>query len=98
MKKILFIHNHKDFSGAARSLAETIGGLKFKYEIYVICPAGSSSSFFSRCKINVINVKGVPRFNHFEIGFYKNLRWLILLREIIFFIYFSFKLFSIKKN
>lgn len=98
MKKILFIHNHKDFSGAARSLAETIEGLKFKYEIYVVCPAGSSSSFFSRCKINVINVKGVPRLNHFEIGYYKNLRWLILLREIMFFIYFSFKLFSLKKK
>lgn len=98
MKKILFIHNHKDFSGAARSLAETIEGLKFKYEIYVICPTGSASSFLSKCKINVINVKGVPRFNHFEIGYYKSLRWLILLRETIFLIYFFFKLFNLKKK
>ena len=98
MKKILFIHNHKDFSGAARSLAETIEGLKFKYEIYVICPTGSASSFLSKCKINVINVKGVPRFNHFEIGYYKSLRWLILLRETILLIYFFFKLFNLKKK
>lgn len=98
MKKILFIHNHKDFSGAARSLAETIEGLKLKHEIYVLCPTGSSSSFFNKCKINVLNIKGVPRFNHFEIGFYNNLRWFILLREIIFFVYFFYKLFSLKKK
>ena len=83
MKKILFIHNHKDFSGAAKSLSETIKTLKLNNEINVVCPMGSSSSFFKDCNINVINVIGVPRFNHFESGYYKGFRWLVLIREIV---------------
>ncbi len=98
MKKILFIHNHKDFSGAAKSLSETIKTLKLNNEINVVCPMGSSSSFFKDCNINVINVIGVPRFNHFESGYYKGFRWLVLIREIIFYIYFIYKLILIKKK
>ena len=55
MKKILFIHNHKDFSGAAKSLSETIKAIKSNNEIYVLCPKGSSSSFFKECNIAFIS-------------------------------------------
>ena len=68
MKKILFIHNHKDFSGAAKSLGETISRISTDNEIYIISPSGSSANFFRKFTKNVIEVFGVPRFNHFEIG------------------------------
>ena len=45
-EKILTIHNHKNFSGAARSLGELIRSLEKKMEFIVICPRGSSSKYF----------------------------------------------------
>ena len=96
-KKILFlIHNHKNFSGAARSLGETIINLKNRVNFTVICPKGTSSIFFKSLNIKVIEVKFIPRFNHFEIGYYKGLRWLLILREIAALIYFLFFLINLK--
>ena len=46
-KKIFLIHNHKNFSGAARSLGETILNLKKDIEFIVICPKGTSSNFLN---------------------------------------------------
>ena len=95
-KKLFLIHNHKNFSGAARSLGETIINLKSKVDFVIICPSGTSSKFFKSLNIKVFEVKFVPRFNHFEIGYYRNLRWFLLLREIIAFIYFFFFLIYFK--
>lgn len=95
-KKLFIIHNHKNFSGAARSLGETIICLKKKIEFIIICPKGSSSKFFKTLNVKVIEVKFIPRFNHFETGYYKGLRWLMLFREIIAFIYFFFFLIKLK--
>ena len=95
-KKLFLIHNHKNFSGAARSLGETIISLEKKVNFIVICPKGSSSKFFKSLGIEVIEVMFIPRFNHFEIGFYKGLRWLMIIREIIALIYFFFFLIFLK--
>ena len=97
-KKLFLIHNHKNFSGAARSLGENIIRLKKKVEFIIICPKGTSSKFFKSLNVKVIEIKFVPRFNHFEIGFYKGLRWLILLREVVAFVYFTLFLIKLKKN
>ena len=97
-KKLFLIHNHKNFSGAARSLGENIIRLKKKVEFIIICPKGTSSKFFKSLNVKVIEIKFVPRFNHFEIGFYKGLRWLILLRELVAFVYFTLFLIKLKKN
>ena len=97
-KKLFLIHNHKNFSGAARSLGENIIRLKKKVEFIIICPRGTSSKFFKSLNVKVIEIKFVPRFNHFEIGFYKGLRWLILLRELVAFVYFTLFLIKLKKN
>ena len=97
-KNIFVIHNHKNFSGAARSLGELMINLKKKVEFIVICPKGSSSRFFKSLNLKVIEVRMVPRFNHFELGYYKGLRWLLIVREIIAFIYFLFFLKNLKKK
>ena len=95
-KKLFLIHNHKNFSGAARSLGETVISLRKKIEFVIICPKGSSSKFFKSLNVNVIEIKFVPRFNHFETGYYRGLRWMMLIREVIVFIYFFFFLISLK--
>ena len=95
-KKIFLIHNHKNFSGAARSLGETILNLKKKIRFIVICPKGSSSKYFKSLNIEVMEVLLVPRFNHFELGYYRGFRWLLLIREIFGLIYFFFFLLKLK--
>lgn len=97
-KKIFLIHNHKNFSGAARSLGETIMNLKNKIEFIVICPKGTSSDFFKSLNIKVMETFLVPRFNHFEIGYYRGLRWLMVLREIFGLFYFFFFLLRLKRK
>ena len=95
-KKIFLIHNHKNFSGAARSLGESILNLKKKIEFVVICPKGTSSKFFKSLNIEVIETLIVPRFNHFQLGFYNGLRWLLLAREVFGLFYFFFFLLRLK--
>ena len=82
-EKILTIHNHKNFSGAARSLGELIKSLEKKIEFIIICPNGSSSKYFKSLNIKVYETSLIPRFNHFELGYYKGLRWFLVLRELI---------------
>ena len=74
-KKVFLIHNHKNFSGAARSLGETIINLNKKINFVVICPKGTASEYFKSLKMNVFELKYIPRFNHFELGYYRGLRW-----------------------
>ncbi len=97
-KELFIIHNHKNFSGAARSLGETIENLKKKINFIIICPKGSSSNFFKSLNVKVLEVKFVPRFNHFKLGYYKGFRWMMLLRELYVFIYFFFFLKKLKLN
>ena len=97
-KKIFLIHNHKNFSGAARSLGETIINLKKKIEFIVICPKGTSSNFFKSLNVKVIEAFLIPRFNHFELGYYRGLRWLLLFREIFGLFYFFFFLSRLKQK
>lgn len=95
-KKLFLIHNHKNFSGAARSLGETIICLKKKVDFIVICPKGTASKFFKSLNISVLETKLVPRFNHFEIGYYRGWRWILLLREFLAMFYFFFFLIYLK--
>ena len=73
--------------------------LKKKIDFTIICPKGTSSEYFKSLNIDIEieEVKFVPRFNHFEIGYYKGLRWLMLIREMIAMIYFYFYLIFLKK-
>ena len=95
-KKIFVVHHHKNFSGATRSIGELILSLKNKIDFYVICPRGSSSSYFKKINKKVIEVKMVPRFNHFEIGHYTGVRWFLILRELYAFLYFFLFLIKLK--
>mgnify|MGYP005998469285 CR=1 FL=1 len=96
-KKIFLIHNHKNFSGAARSLGETILNLKKNIEFIIICPKGTSSKFFKSLNIQVFEVLLIPRFNHFKLGYYGGLRWLLLFRELFGLLKFKQKFKNIEK-
>ena len=99
-KKILIIHHRSQDGGAPKSLIEKLKFLQQSknLEIDIICPFGDVYKRLSKMKINLIKTYGVPLFDNSNYGYYKNLRWLIILRELYFFLLFYWTLIKIKKN
>jgi glycosyltransferase involved in cell wall biosynthesis len=81
--KILYLHPVGLLGGSTKSLFELfkqlhprgVGGL-------VITPAGQSSDAFRDLGMNVITGKRLSQFDNTRHGYYRGLRWLILLREL----------------
>jgi glycosyltransferase involved in cell wall biosynthesis len=48
----------------------------------VICPRGKSQQAFQNAGLLTIEVPGLPQWDDTRVGYYRGLRWLILLREI----------------
>ncbi len=98
-KKILFIHHHKHFGGATRSLYDLINAAKKKFNVHLLTPDGEVVSFFRKLNLKLIIVSGLPIIDISFSGRYKGVRWVLLIREIYYFIkfYFEFLLF-VDKN
>lgn len=82
---VLYIHPAAAFGGASKSLCEMLQALPpGLVRAVVICPRGSAEQQFRRAGAQVILVRGVPQWDHTRYGYYRGLRWLLLLREIFF--------------
>ena len=99
-KKILIIHHRSQYGGAPRSLIENLNFFKKNKNltIDIVCPLGEVYSKIKKIGFVPISTVGVPIFDNSNYGYYKNLRWLILLREFYFLICFLFTLRNIKNN
>lgn len=83
---ILYIHHVGAFSGASKSLVEFA-------KVYVaqgfcptvICPRGPVVNFFAQNGFRIIPTVGVSQVDNTLYGHYRGLRWLILLRELLYF-------------
>lgn len=96
-KKILFIHHHKYFGGATRSLYELIFAIKKNFEVDLVTPDGPVVDFFRKLKVNTTIIKSVPIIDISSGGSYHGARWLLLIRETYRFFLFFFQ-FLIKKD
>ena len=99
-KRILIIHHRSQYGGAPRSLIENLNILK-KYknlEIDIICPYGDVYNKIKKIGYRPIGTQGVPIFDNSNFGYYKNFRWLILLREVYFLFCFILTINYIKKT
>lgn len=86
---VLYIHHCGSFGGSSRSLLEMITALpQDSVKPCMISPGGSTVSFFTKLGVPVIKTIGISLFDITEYGYYKKLRWLILLREL-FFVFFT---------
>lgn len=93
--RILYIHPVASFGGASKSLCELYKAFpKERVCGTVITPKGSVVSQFQSVGLDTIEVKGVSQFNHTFHGAYKGLRWLVLLRELM---YIPFTVFGLIK-
>lgn len=81
----LYIHATAAFGGASKSLCEMLQAFPpGRVEAIVLCPPGSAADRFRRAGARVVTVRGIPKWDHTRYGFYRRLRWLVLLRELMY--------------
>lgn len=82
---ILYIHPFPVFGGATKSLTEMISALPpGAIKGVALSPRGIASESLKSSGINVIEVRGLPQWDDTRYGHYHGLRWLILIRELLY--------------
>lgn len=85
MTRILYLHPAASFGGASKSLIELFNAIKdtdIDIKGVVLTPAGTASQAFSDAGMEVRLVEGLSQFDNTRYGYYRGVRWLILLREL----------------
>lgn len=81
--RILYLHPAAAFGGSSKSLIELFKAFPDgAVTATVICPHGSAAESFHAAGFEVIECAGLPQWDNTRYGYYRGLRWLILLREI----------------
>lgn len=89
--RILYIHPAAAYGGASKSLIELFSCLRSSgIDGAVLTPLGTASEAFERAGMAVHPVRGISQFDNTRYGYYRKLRWMILLREL-FFLSFSLR-------
>ena len=94
---ILIVHSIGEFSGSLKSLEEYLKIMVKDYNFYFLTPSGIAEKRLKKYG-HVIKTLGLSKFDNSILGYYRGLRWLILLREILFIFPTIFSIFLIKKN
>ena len=82
--RVLYIHMTGAFAGGCRSLYEVVRALPTgAVEPVFVAPRGSIHAFLSKLG-DMIETAGISQFDNTRYGYYRGLRWLVLLREIAF--------------
>jgi glycosyltransferase involved in cell wall biosynthesis len=82
--RVLYLHPAGAFGGASKSLIELYVSAKKQgdLEAVILTPAGTAATAFQKAGMNVVETTGLSQFDHTRYGYYRHLRWLILLREL----------------
>jgi glycosyltransferase involved in cell wall biosynthesis len=81
--KVLFLHPAAAFGGASKSLIELYAMLRDAgVHGTVLTPAGPVCQSFAEAGLQVKAVRGLSQFDNTRYGYYRKVRWLILLREL----------------
>lgn len=82
---VLYIHPIGIFGGASRSLFELLKAFPCGcIHPYVVAQQGQVASILERENISVIRTYGLTQFDNTLFSYYRGLRWLVLLRELVF--------------
>lgn len=84
--RVLYLHLAGAFGGASKSLIELYEAAKKlgKIEAVTLTPAGTAATAFEKAGMQVIETTGLSQFDHTRYGYYRHLRWLILMRELLY--------------
>jgi glycosyltransferase involved in cell wall biosynthesis len=84
--KVLYIDGDGPFGGASRSLFESVRALPTgSIEPYFVAARGTALEFYRQVALDVIETRGMTKFDNTRYSHYRGVRWLILLREIFHF-------------
>jgi glycosyltransferase involved in cell wall biosynthesis len=95
--KILFIQPIKSFSGSLKSSEEYIKNLYVKYSFIFFTQHGFSSKILRKYG-KIFTSYGISKFDNTENSRYLRLRWLLLIREIIYLPFTIFNLLLVKSK
>ncbi|PKO28439.1 MAG: glycosyltransferase family 1 protein [Betaproteobacteria bacterium HGW-Betaproteobacteria-5] len=97
--KILYLHPAGTFGGASKSLIELFSLLRVAGVVgTVLTPAGSAANAFAAAGMSLITVKGLSQFDNTRYGYYRKVRWLILLRELLLLPFSLFALWRLRRE
>jgi glycosyltransferase involved in cell wall biosynthesis len=83
---VLYIHPAGAFGGASRSLLEMINAFPVgSIQPVVLAPRGSVGAALEKARVPTILVHGISQFDNTRYGYYRKLRWLLVLRELAYF-------------
>lgn len=84
--RVLYLHPAGAFGGASKSLIELYMAAKKlgNIEAFILTPRGTVTTAFGKAGMQVFETMGLSQFDHTRYGYYRHLRWLILLRELIY--------------
>ena len=98
MIRILCVHCAGPFGGSSRSLYEMLSAMpEDEVDLYFLTQAGGVESYFERLG-KVFSVRGLPQFDHGRYSYYRGVRWLVLLRELIYIPFAFFGIFRVWRN
>lgn len=85
--RVLYLHPAGAFGGASKSLIELYVAAKKlgNIEAVVLTPSGTAATAFEKADMHVVETIGLSQFDHTRYGYYRHLRWIILLRELLYF-------------
>lgn len=82
----MYIDGVGPFGGASRSLYEAVAALsRSGINPHFVAVRGTALDIYSKVATDIVNTRGLTRFDNTEYSHYRGGRWLILLREIFHF-------------
>ena len=84
--KVLYINHYGVFGGAQRSMLEMLDAFPSGVvEPVILSPKGKATIVFQKSGIPCYTVAGISKFDHTLYSYYRGVRWMILLRELLYF-------------
>ncbi|MEG0858022.1 MAG: glycosyltransferase family 4 protein [Pseudomonas sp.] len=81
--KILYIDGDGPMGGASRSLYEVVSRLvSLGVSPYFLVSSGTATDFYKKISVDLVETRGMSKFDNTRYGYYRGARWLIVLREI----------------
>lgn len=81
---VLYLHPFGVYGGATKSLAEMFSALPpGSVRGTALAPFGAAEDALSRAGMTVIPVSGLSQWDNTRFGYYRGLRWVVLLREFL---------------
>lgn len=82
---VLYIDGVGPFGGASRSLFEMLGaGNRGRFRRLFLVQRGTASGYYRQVGDEFVSTRGITRFDNTQFSHYRGVRWLVLIRELLY--------------